>query len=221
MSPDSAKDLFPDYLSNRLLSSAFQEPAKIIADLAYARLLAEPERRFVEFIMGGTGAGKSTLVELRSRSADAGLIIVDRNLASIDGAKRQIAQAFQAGKRVAITYVRRDPIQAFLEGVIPRSRAQLDLFGSFRPVSIKLHVATHALCAKTFAELWNSYRDKAFFSCLVTTAAGMTTEAIDRTLTEGYDHADVERRLVEAIESQKEAGLPGAIYREAVRNLEG
>lgn len=164
LSVDAARELSPDYVTDRTNSAAVHEPASAFIKRLYAERLAEvpdaDQVAEVVFTAGGTGAGKTSGLRF-TKTADASQIIMDGNLAKFGSAKRKIDQALAAGKRVVINYVHRDPLEAFVNGAMPRAVKQEAEFGSGRTVPIRVHASTHSGAAETVKRLATEYADDA------------------------------------------------------------
>ncbi len=152
LNADIAKEVFPEYAaspqSRTKNSVIFQAASTRIKEAAFHSVVhgspgvASDE---VVFMSGGTGAGKSTL-------APGSGIVYDGNLASIRGARRKIDEALASGRRVRVIYVFRDPIHAYLDGVLPRALR----YGRIVPTDV--HVSTHIGAFTTFKALRRHYK---------------------------------------------------------------
>ena len=87
-------------------------------------------------------------------------IIMDGNLAKFESGKKKINQALAAGKEVAINYVHRDPLEAFINGAVKRAVRQVEEFGTGRTVPLKTHVGTHVGANMTIRKLAKEYADE-------------------------------------------------------------
>lgn len=158
LNTDLARELSSDYRADRTRSAAVHEPASYLVKRMYERKLAEApsegQDAHVLFSAGGTGAGKSTSLE-RLASADEGVaraqIIYDTNMNTLSSSARKIEQALQADKRVTILYTWRDPVDALVNGALPRA------MDKGRTVPITEHAQTHVGSAKTIKELAERY----------------------------------------------------------------
>ena len=97
---------------------------------------------------GGNGSVKSTAM------AGVAGIALDSTLSDFAVSRRNIDRALSHGRIVVIVFVWRDPIDAFIDGVVPRFR------DVGRPVTIPTHAATHAGAPRTLLAIAESYRDK-------------------------------------------------------------
>jgi hypothetical protein len=151
LNTDIARELSPDYLADRTQSAAVHEPASWFMKQLYAQKLAEPpkpgEAPLVFFTAGGTGAGKTTAIssiDSVKGISDKAQIIYDTNMNTYDSARAKVDQALAAGKDVRIALVVRDPVDALVNGALPRAMRQEQQFGSGRTVPLGDHADTHA-----------------------------------------------------------------------------
>lgn len=145
---DTARELSPDYLKDRTQAAAVHEPASWLMKQIYTQKLKEApkegEDNQVLFTMGGTGAGKSTAIKGTLGDIEAkSQIVYDANGNNYDSLKGKIQQAIDAGKKVIVAYVDRDPAEALEHGALTRAMRQESEFGSGRTVPIEAHVDTH------------------------------------------------------------------------------
>lgn len=118
---DNARWLSPEYKENPAeLSSAVHVPAREFVTKIYKEELAKNakkgQKNIVTFTSGGSGVGKSSLVK-KAQDAKSQLI-VDTNLSHFDSAVKDVNEAIDAGKGVHISYMYKDPVKAFKEGVM-------------------------------------------------------------------------------------------------------
>lgn len=162
LSVDAARELSPDYLKNRTLSADVHEPASAFIKRQYAKKLAEApkagEEPEVIFNAGGTGAGKTTGLDLLAGEADRAQIIYDTNMDSYGSSVTKIEQALKAGKAVKILYTFRDPLEALREGALTRAMRQEGTFGSGRTVPLESHIKTHKGSRATVEKLIEKYQ---------------------------------------------------------------
>lgn len=158
LNTDMARELSPEYQADRSLSAEVHEPASQFVKDMYAEKLQEApkpgERNSVLFTAGGTGAGKSSALESLPKMknlADKAQIIYDTNMNTYASAKQKVQAALDAGKKVNIAYVYRDPTEAFTEGTLKRAMRM------GRTVPIQNHIDTHAGSMRTIAQLQDDY----------------------------------------------------------------
>lgn len=158
---DNARELFPAYQADRSLSAAVHEPSSLVTKAAYDRLLqteAGKGDNTVLFTGGGTGAGKSSALSAIEGSAKPA-IVYDGNLSSFKSSVDKIEKALDAGYKVQIRYVYRDPIEALTGGALPRAEAMAAEKGSGRTVPLNEHLNTHLGVPKTAIALSERYRN--------------------------------------------------------------
>jgi len=163
LNTDVARELSPEYLANRTRSADVHEPASETIKRLYAKKLAEPTPEgmdpIVQFTAGGTGAGKTTgLNEVLARSGENPEIIYDTNMNTLRSAEQKIQQALDAGRRVKILYTYRDPVDALVNGALPRAERQALQHGSGRTVPLAEHARTHIGVRDVMDQLAEKYR---------------------------------------------------------------
>ena len=164
LNTDTARELSSDYSkdmeSRALLSPAVHEPSSWLTKWMYEQKLAQPikptEDPMVLFTAGGAGAGKSTA--LRDVPAMSDLeknaqIIYDTNMNNYNSSKKKIDQAVDAGRQAVVAYVYRDPVDALVNGSLPRAMRM------GRTVPLEQHLETHAGSADTIRRLAADYAD--------------------------------------------------------------
>ena len=166
LNTDVARELSPDYLKDRTKSAAVHAPASYFIKKLYAQKLQESakpgEAPLVLFTAGGTGAGKTTAIDtIPSMKAlsDKAQIVYDTNMNTYPSAKQKVEQALTAGKDVHIVAVQRDPVDALVNGALPRAMRQEQEFGSGRTVPLGEHLKTHVGVTPTLQRLADDYKD--------------------------------------------------------------
>jgi hypothetical protein len=161
---DNARELSKDYAphgpdltdadtiaSRTKWSAAVQGPASALATLAYKRMLSA---NTVVFTAGGAGSGKSTAIKgiptLRNKLANA-QIIYDTTLSGEDSSLLRIQQALDAGKKVYIIFVYREPIDALVGGALPRAMEM------GRTLSLNAFAKTHLGAPEVLASISKKY----------------------------------------------------------------
>ena len=214
---DLARELFPDYtasLQSRLLFAlAVQRSAAYVADEVYKRILSAPVLGDALFTAGGTGVGKTTAI--RTSSQTSGLIseaavVYDSNFSSLSSAKAKVTLALDAGLRVIVIFVHRHPVEAYLDGVLPRSLVE------GRTVSIEGHLRMHRDALKTFLRCQRFFVESPQAAFLVLNNTGHEAEAFPsdiaylksvqypqeelfNAIKEGLDHAYRQGKISEAL----------------------
>ena len=164
---DNARELSKDYApggvevndpqtnaARGMWSNAVHEPASALVKEIYRRELKKrpgPDRlALVVFTAGGTAAGKSTAVRSSpeiARIVQTAQIVYDSTLSSGRSANERIMQALEAGKKVSIVYVHRDPVEAFVNGAL----GQIDRMG--RTIPLEVFLQTHVGAPKVALQL--------------------------------------------------------------------
>lgn len=221
LNTDTTRELSVDYLADRTKSAAVHEPASALVKYMYRELLREApkqgEQPLVVFSAGGTGAGKSTGLELTGADRLA-QIVYDSNMNSLESSVRRIEQALSAGKRVDILYTFRDPVEALTGGALPRAMRQEAQYGSGRTVPVSEHAKTHIGSSRVVREITEKYRDN----------PKVNVRVIDNSRGQGkaqisdlqvvpkvaQDQTALVRRLHEALDQEFEAGrISESVYR--------
>lgn len=210
---DSARELSPEYLRDRTLSAAVQEPASWFVKKLYAQKLAEPalpgQVNEVLFTAGGTGSGKSNAVKtlLRDESNKA-QIVYDANMDSVESAVQKITQAIDAGKKVKIAYVYRDPVEALVNGALARATRQEAKYGTGRTVPIQKHIDTHIGSLETIKQLAEKYKNNPNVQIdVIDNSYGKDgAKYIDIDKLPGLDNNKLYDQAIEAINKEHQAG---------------
>jgi len=214
---DLARELFPDYtasLDSRLkLAVAVQRSAAHIADQVFTRILSERRTGDALFTAGGTGSGKTTAIRTTTQTQGliaSAAIIYDSNLNSFGSAKAKLELTLAAGLRAIVIFVHRHPVEAYLQGVLPRA------FVEGRTVSIEGHLRMHRDSLKTFLRVQRMFADNARAAFLVLNNTGHESEAFPADIAylksvqydqvelfaaikEGLDHAYRQGEISEAL----------------------
>lgn len=222
LNTDLARELSPDYQADRTRSAAVHEPASYLVKRMYERKLAEApaegQDALVLFSAGGTGSGKSTALDaLASGDAQRAQIIYDTNMNTLSSAVRRIEQALRADKQVQIYYVWRDPVDALVNGALPRAKRM------GRTVPIEEHARTHVGAAQVVKQLAKRYeQDERVSIQVIDNSHGKgkaTLGSIDQVPDLPYNR--VREDLDAALESAYRSGaISEAVYR-ATRAKDG
>jgi hypothetical protein len=217
LNTDLARELSPAYRADRTRSSAVHEPASWLVKRMYERKLAEPVREgeaaFVVFTGGGTGAGKTTGINtIKAVDARVGQaqIIYDTNLNGVQSAATKIDQALAAGREVGILYVWRDPVDALVNGALPRAMRM------GRTVPLEEHAKTHVGGAQAVVALAERYRaDPRVTINVVDNSRGKgKAQAADLATIRPLEYNRVREDLQQALEAEYAAGrISEAVYR--------
>jgi hypothetical protein len=175
---DLARELFPDYaatLESRLkFAGVVQRSAARVADEVFSRIVSGPRVGDALFTAGGTGAGKTTAIRTSSRTEGliaSAAVIYDSNFNSFASAKAKVDLALRAGLRVIVIFVHRHPVEAYLEGVLPRALVE------GRTVSIEGHLRMHRNALKTFLRAQRKFAEDSQAAFLVLNNTGHEAEA--------------------------------------------
>lgn len=162
LNTDTARELSPEYLADRTRSADVHEAASETVKRLYAKKLAEPTpegmRNAVLFTAGGTGAGKSTAVRALAGGVEPPEIVYDTNMNTYASADAKVKQALDAGRKVSILYVYRDPVEALTGGALPRAERQRAEFGTGRTVPLSEHARTHIGVRDVIERLAEKYK---------------------------------------------------------------
>lgn len=162
LNTDTARELAPEYISDRTRSADVHEAASETVKRLYAKKLAEPTPEglhpTVLFTAGGTGAGKSTAIRGLSADIPSPEIVYDTNMNTYASAEKKVEQALDAGRKVSILYVYRDPVEALTGGALPRAERQRAEFGTGRTVPLSEHARTHLGVRDVIERLAEKYK---------------------------------------------------------------
>lgn len=118
---DDARKLFEDLGYNGLNASAVHEASSAITKDVVNKLLATSKENSVEMYAGGAGSGKTSAIStLKPNLKNTSAAIIDGNLSSYESAIKKLDQFVSLDKTVNISYVYRDPVDAWENGVIKR-----------------------------------------------------------------------------------------------------
>lgn len=217
---DLARELSPAYRADRTRSAAVHEPASYLAKQVYAKRLTEAPKQgkkpLVVFSAGGTGAGKTTGLAKDAESSSA-QIIYDNNLSTLKGAAEKIDQALAAGKEARLVYTWRDPVDALVNGALPRAMRM------GRTVPVTEHAKTHVGAAKTLKELVIKYadNDRVRFQVIDNSRGKDKAEIADLSVVPDLDYNAVLGDLHAALEKEFKVGrISEAVYRGTRGSLE-
>lgn len=220
LNTDIARELSPEYLADRTRSAAVHEPASYFVKRLYEEKLAQIKPGDdVMFTSGGTGAGKTTAIELvpglRQLSREAA-IVYDTNMNSLASAVKKVEQALAAGGDVTIVHVQRDPVDALLNGALPRAMRQAQQYGTGRTVPLIEHARTHRGAAEVVQQLAAKYADnpRVTVSVVDNTQGRGGARVSDLGFVKGFDYTDIEGKLYEALKQARDSGaISGDVFR--------
>lgn len=142
---DLARRLFTDIGYNGRNSAAVHEASSQIAKDVWKKNLLNKEPDAVIYA-GGSGSGKSTAVtKVLPQVESEAAAILDGNLSKFSSAAARIKEADAAGKIPKIIYVYREPVDAWVNGVIKRMLTNKEEGGRVVPLSVFLENAPGSL----------------------------------------------------------------------------
>jgi major membrane immunogen (membrane-anchored lipoprotein) len=182
-------------------SAATQEPSRALAKEMYRRSLGKGH--LVVFSAGGAGSGKSTTIGLYEMKGAE--VVYDTTLSDLTGSMERIQQALDAGSEVQIIYVYRDPVDAFVNGVLPRAEE------NGRTVGLNEFINTHLGARESLLQISQKYgKEKKVKITVVNNSLGKGEAAIaDLELVEKavkYDRDDLMKKLLRALDEAYEKG---------------
>lgn len=118
---DDARKLFTDIGYNGLNASAVHEASSALNKEAIKSMISSSKSNTIEMFAGGAGSGKTSAISgLKPDLKNSAAAIIDGNLAGFEGAVSKVNDFLSKGKEVNITYVYREPEDAWKNGVIKR-----------------------------------------------------------------------------------------------------
>jgi hypothetical protein len=186
---------------------AVRSSATALTQDLFNRALAEPvnpNQDIVRLTGGGTGSGKSSVIADGDPQIYATL---DSTLSDFKSSKRNIDAALASGRPVELRFVYRDPIEAFMRGVVTRAADPKN----GRPVPIASHARTHAGAPDTLLRLAEHYEAEPYVSIRVNdnTVPGRPERSLEwlRAQAARYNDRDgLEAHLRAALDVEVEAG---------------
>jgi hypothetical protein len=223
---DLARELFQDYaasVESRLrLAGAVQRSAASVADMVFDKILSESSNGPVLFTAGGTGSGKTTAILSNIETNEVfqnATVIFDGNFNSFKSSKERVDKALQTGCSVAIIFVHRHPVEAYMNGVLPRAHLQ------GRTVQVDAHIRMHKDSIKAFLRADKHYKDNKSVSFVVINNTGREQESfvtsIDYLKSVRYDSTDLSATIqMELSNAYQQEKISQALY-EASRGNAG
>lgn len=207
---DLFREMSPEYRANRTLSANVHEPSSALAKQYYAEMLKQPPKKdsYVLFTGGGTGAGKTTSLDAVPDIVNASEMVYDTNMNKLPSAVKKIDQALDSGRRVAIAYTFRDPVEALTEGALSRAMRMKKELGSGRTVPIEEHLKTHIGARQTIDQLMKKYADNpnVDFTIIDNSLGKNMARATDINKIPQLDEKVMKQRLRDTLEEQYKAG---------------
>ncbi|MFM7011574.1 MAG: zeta toxin family protein [Betaproteobacteria bacterium] len=150
---DNVLELSPDYLADPSVSEVIRASAQEFIARRYAEKLAVQPRQGERLIFsgGGTGAGKTTSIKMLEPALANVEIIYDTTLSDLNFSVELIERSLKSGRAVTVIYIYREPLEAFVNGVLPRAAK------TGRTVGCPFHVFTHVTARKVMDQLEARY----------------------------------------------------------------
>jgi hypothetical protein len=152
LNPDAMRKLFPDYKGYN--TNEFDRVVGALTEITYIHLLetrATKGNNTVFFTAGGSGSGKSRTIATLPQKSDYA-IILDTTFAS-KNAVNKVKEAVSKGFNVRIMYVLRDPLEAWIQGVLPRAKE------TGRIIDEAYHLISHKNARENVLKLYLGYED--------------------------------------------------------------
>lgn len=216
---DVARELSPAYLADRTLAAAVHEPASSFIKKLFAKFLASPtpegKDNLVIFSGGGAGSGKTSGLRLLGAVGERAEFIYDTTLSKFDSGLSKIQEALDAGRDVVIAFTYRDPVEAFINGALPRAINQERKFGTGRTVPLTEYARAHRDARATVERLAKHFENDDRVSIIAIDNSRGVDGAILTTLDQlpvvKYD--DIPGTIHEHITQEHQAGnVSDAIY---------
>ena len=141
-------------------------------------------------------------------------------MAQAGSAIKKINQALAAGKKVNIAFVHRDPIDALVNGALPRAMNQEKKYGTGRTVPMEKHIKTHIESNQAIREIYEYYKEHGLLN------NGVSIAVVDNSRGKGkaaeisledlpaLRYADYEEKAYEELErARKEGKISETVYR--------
>ena len=212
---DIARELSPEYRADRSRSMEVHEAASdFIQSNFESRMAEEGEGEIVAFMAGGGGAGKSSAEILLAPILDKATTVLDGTLSSYDKAERNVQMALDSGRKVAILYVYRDPIDALKYGVLTRAMT------GGRTVPIDALVKGHAGSSTVVRKLQEKFGDNPNFKLHVVDNSRGRNNAIisDLQSITPVKIDGLKERFINATEQQYQGGAINDVVYQATIN---
>ncbi len=159
---DNALELSPDYLADPSVSELIRASAQEFIARRYAEKLAVQPRQGERLVFsgGGTGAGKTTSIKMLEPALANVEIIYDTTLSDLNFSVELIERSLKSGRAVTVIYIYREPLEAFVNGVMPRAAK------TGRTVGCPFHVFTHVTTRKVMDQLATRYANDPRFELI-------------------------------------------------------
>ena len=197
-------------------SAAVQEPSSALSKEIYRRALQKipgpAQRKQVIFTGGGAGVGKTTSIQQISglaNAVDAAEIIYDTTLSNLKSSMDRVEQGVAAGRVVSIIFVYRDPIDSFVNGVLPRAERM------GRTLPLEVFLDTHIGAAEVLEKIAQAYKgnDKVEIAVIDNSRgrgnAAPSDIAFVKNTAGKYRRAELKAKLSAALDEAYEKGKKG------------
>jgi hypothetical protein len=195
---------------------AVHEPASALTREIYRRALrqeAPPDRRKqVVFTAGGAGAGKTTSIRKiadLSHAVEVAEIVYDTILSSFRSSVDRISPALDAGRMVSIVFIYRDPIDSFVDGLLPRAKS----IGRTLPLDV--FVNSHVGSIEALPRIAEHYKDdRRVAIAVIDNSRGVEKATVAdlefaKAMARKYTREDLKAKLSRALEDAHEKGKKG------------
>jgi hypothetical protein len=206
---DEAKHIIPGFNSTK--SVAYHEPGSALAKVKYDQLLADQSTKHqpVVIMSGGTGAGKTSSL-LRHFKPEDHAATVDTNGNVFESAKGKIDKALASGRSVQYNHVHRDIIDAFKNGVLPRTAKE------GRLVAPDAHTDTTYGANEVYQRLKEHYADNPHVTFRAfENKTGHPSRPLDKLPKIGYNKSEVTKQLLKEVENAHQEHTITAAERDA------
>ncbi|HCT84243.1 MAG TPA: hypothetical protein DF296_03485 [Candidatus Margulisbacteria bacterium] len=155
VSSDDAIFLIPGYSVND--PDIYYPAASLLTMNIYEDMLINQKNlknNTILFTAGGSGSGKTTALKNTGVNMADYAMVYDSTLADINFASGLIDKALKFGYNVEIIFTQRDPVESFINGVLPRAIKE------GRQVSINAHSGMHSKVLNSIIQLEDKYKDQ-------------------------------------------------------------
>lgn len=214
ISADVAKTVIPNYKG--ALAPDYHESSSVIANKLYDSMIQSEKGKgnnTVLFTSGGTGAGKTSALKTVGEKLHEFAIVYDTNLTGVESSTKKVQKALDAGYKVKINYVQREPINAFEKGVLPRTQKE------GRVVTIDEHLARHHEAFSTLQELDKKFGNKISIKYIDNTGPVGTAKivSLDKLPKYDYNNSSLKEQLYEKLKQSETKGEVTAQQAESIR----
>lgn len=154
---DESRELSPMYRQNRAkYAGDIHEPLSALMKEKLRRAIAKPPvHHNAVMLAGGGGSGKGSVyrVPILGAMVEQTDFVYDAVMSNFDKARKIIDDTLASGRKVMLIFVARDPMDAWVNGVLPRARE------TGRTVPIDAFLEAHRGAARTFERVVQNYKD--------------------------------------------------------------